>query len=197
MQKVLIIFAHPATHKSKINIELIKTVRSIKGVTINDLYENYPDFFINIKREQQLLAENNIIVWHHPMYWYSCPALLKEWIDLVLEHGFAYGRKGNALHGKTVFNAITTGGDAAVYKEGNKNHFSTHQLLAPFQQTAWLCGMKYLPPFVIHSAHKSDSIKVRQEMKKYKQVIIGLRDGTFNLEVFTEDKYLNNLISGE
>ena len=89
MKKILVLFAHPAFHKSRINIKLIDTIRDMEGVTINDLYETYPDFYIDVNREKQLLLDHDIIVWQHPFYWYSSPAILKEWMDLVLEHGFA------------------------------------------------------------------------------------------------------------
>lgn len=193
MQKILIIFAHPATHKSKINIELIKAVEPLEGVEINDLYENYPDFFIDIKREQQLLVENDIIVWHHPLYWYSCPALLKEWLDLVLEHGFAYGRKGNALRGKSVFNAISTGGSSDVYTSTGKNHFTIPQFLIPFHQTAVLCGMNYLPPFVVHGAHMLNNRGIILYAQKYRKIITGLRDEKFKNRLNSVN-YLNELL---
>ena len=41
-----------------------------------------------------------MIVFQHPVYWYSSPAILKEYQDLVLEYGFAYGHDGHALDGK-------------------------------------------------------------------------------------------------
>ncbi len=195
MNKILIIFAHPAAHKSKINRELIESVKTLSGVTVNDLYENYPDFFIDVKREQKQLIENDIIIWHHPFYWYSCPSLMKEWIDLVLEHGFAYGRYGNALHGKMILNSVTTGGKAEVYSETGRNHYTISQFLIPFHQTAMLCGMKYLPPFVIHDAHNFDSVDVKKEFNKYRKLIIGLRDGLMNDISFRDNIYLNHLIT--
>ena len=81
-------------YKSRINNELIKEVKSIEGVTFRDLYDEYPDFLIDIKREQESLLENDIIILQHPFYWYGCPAIVKEWVDLVLEYGFAYGPGG-------------------------------------------------------------------------------------------------------
>jgi len=78
---ILILFAHPALQKSRVNSRLIKYVRDIDGVTFHDLYEEYPDFHINIKREQKLLIESDIIVFHHPIFWFSVPAILKEWMD--------------------------------------------------------------------------------------------------------------------
>ena len=109
MKKILILFAHPAFQKSLINKALLNQVKGIEGVTINNLYEKYPDFFIDVAVEQKLLLEHDIIVWHHPFYWYSAPAIIKEWMDLVLEHGFAYGSKGRALEGKWAISAVSTG----------------------------------------------------------------------------------------
>src|SRR6516225_10847445 len=98
--RVLILFAHPALHKSRVNRRLIESVRGLDNVTINDLYEEYPTFDINVGREQELLLAHDVIVFQHPMYWYSSPAILKEWEDLVLEYGFAYGTGGTKLQGK-------------------------------------------------------------------------------------------------
>src|SRR5687768_17757187 len=56
-------------------------------------------------------------------------AILKEWQDLVLEHGWAYGPGGTALHGKITLNATTTGGPAAAYRRGGYNNFTVRELL--------------------------------------------------------------------
>ena len=90
-------------------------VSNERGVTINSLYDRYPDFYIDVIAEQQLLLEHDIIIWQHPFFWYSGPALLKEWFDLVLQHGFAYGEKGLKLQGKKAMSVITTGGRQDVY----------------------------------------------------------------------------------
>ncbi len=84
MTKVLILFAHPALEKSRVNKPLLQLANTLENVTIHDLYELYPDFNIDVPHEQQLLLEHDIILWHHPLYWYHAPALLKQWIDLVL-----------------------------------------------------------------------------------------------------------------
>lgn len=147
--RVLVLFAHPALQKSRINVRLAAAARPVPGVTFHDLYENYPDFHIDVPREQELLRSHDVIVFQHPFYWYSCPALLKEWLDLVLEYGFAYGPGGTALHGKTLVSALTTGGPANAYARTGYNHFTMAELLAPFEQTALLCGMKWHPPFIV------------------------------------------------
>lgn len=89
--RILILFAHPALENSRVNRYLIQAVEGLDSVTVHDLYEMYPDFHIDVKVEQDLLLAHDIIIFHHPFYWYSTPAIMKEWLDLVLEHGFAYG----------------------------------------------------------------------------------------------------------
>src|SRR5687767_4813346 len=143
MPQILILFAHPALEKSRVQYSLLKALTGLEGVTINDLYERYPDFDIDIRREKKLLMSHDIIVWQHPFYWYSSPALLKQWEDLVLEHGWAYGKNGTALAGKKVFSVLTSGGTFAAYQEGGLNKYTLHEYLKPFEQTANLCDMIY------------------------------------------------------
>lgn len=193
-KKVLILFAHPAFHKSRINCELISKAKGIDGITIQNLYEEYPNFHIDVKREQELLLQHDIIVWQHPFYWYSAPAIIKEWIDLVLEHNFAYGRKGTALQGKQVLSAITAGGRREAYQEGGYNNYSVKQLLAPFQQTVKLCRMQYLPPFVIHGTHLLDENKIQLRSESYKTLLISFRDDIFSEEEILQCEYLNDIL---
>ncbi len=193
--KILILYAHPIPHKSRINSELIKAVEDLDDVTVRHLYNLYPDFFIDVKAEQQLLLDHDIIVWQHPFYWYSAPAILKEWTDLVLEHGFAYGREGNALKGKQVLTATTTGGRMEAYTEGGHNHFTMNQFLAPFEQTARLCKMDYLPPFIIHGSLILDENAIRNAANDYRKIIISLRDKLFDDRELMEYQYINHILN--
>ena len=176
--RILILFAHPAYQRSRANRWLVEAVKDLDDVTFRDLYELYPDFDIDVPTEQKLLKEHDVIVFHHPFYWYSSPALLKEWQDLVLEHGFAYGREGKALTGKQLLTVITTGGGADAYRHEGYNHYTVPELLQPFAQTADLCGMRYLPPFVVHGVHQHHEPEVmKQHADRYRKVLEGLRDG--------------------
>jgi Flavodoxin-like fold len=76
--RILVLFAHPALQKSTINQQLIAAIRDLENVTINDLYEEYPDFYINVKREQRLLIDNDIIIFQRPFYRYASPAILNS-----------------------------------------------------------------------------------------------------------------------
>lgn len=155
-KKILVLFAHPLLEKSRANKALLGAYTRFGDCTFHDLYEEYPNFDVNIEREQALLLEHDIIVWHHPIYWYSCPPLLKQWIDMVLTVGWAYGPGGTALKDKTLIQVITTGGPEAVYQHDGHNRYTIPEFLRPFEQTARLCKMPYLPPFVVHGTHRLD-----------------------------------------
>lgn len=194
MKKILILFAHPAFSKSRINKSLIHSIDGMENITINNLYEKYPDFYIDVKAEQKLLLENDIIIWHHPFYWYSAPSIIKEWMDLVLEHGFAYGAQGRALEGKWALSVISTGGRKEVYCAAGSNHFTVNQFLTPFKQSANLCRMKYLPPFVVHGSHTITKEALIQITNDFKRVIRLLRDKKWNEKRFSKSEYINDLI---
>jgi glutathione-regulated potassium-efflux system ancillary protein KefG len=194
MNKILIEFAHPAIQKSRINRQLIDMVKNLENVTVNDLYENYPDFFIDVKKEQQLLLNHDIIIWHHPFYWYSAPALLIEWMDLVLEHGWAYGEYGRILEGKSVLSVISTGGRRDVYSKEGRNHYTMNEFLIPFKQSANLCRMQYLPPFIVHGAHTIKNSEIEAYAVQYKKLLNILGRGEFDKIKMNEVAYFNDLI---
>lgn len=179
-QRVLVLLAHPALHRSRVNRRMADAIRGLEGVTIHDLYEAYPDFDIHVAHEKALLEAHPILVWQHPFYWYSTPAILKEWQDLVLEFGWAYGPGGTALKGKPFLQALTTGGRAEAYHPEGFNRFTINQLLAPVEQTAHLCGLVRLPPFVVHNTHRLTHAEIDAYAKDYRRVITALRDGNLD-----------------
>ncbi len=175
--RVLILFAHPALHRSRINAALMEAVQGMEGVTFRDLYEEYPTLHVDVETEQELLLEHDVIVWQHPFYWYSAPALLKEWQDVVLEYGFAYGEGGTRLVGKRVLSALTTGGPEEAYQKTGYNRFTMRELLAPFAQTSFLCGMEYLEPFIIHGVRGLTAEQVQEWAQRYRARIAALVAG--------------------
>lgn len=188
---ILILFAHPALQKSRVNRKLIQYVIDIDGVTVHDLYEAYPDFHIHVGHEQQLLLDHNIIVFHHPIFWFSIPALLKEWQDLVLQHGWAYGIGGTALKGKKLLSVITSGGREELYRKEGYHKRAIAEFLAPIDQTAHVCGMDYLPPFVVHGTHTITEQEIARHGEDYRRILIALRDGTVDFEAACSLPLLN------
>jgi glutathione-regulated potassium-efflux system ancillary protein KefG len=194
MASILVLFAHPVLEKSRVHSALLRHIRHLEGITIHDLYEAYPDFDIDIKAEQRLLLQHDIIIWQHPFYWYSTPAILKQWQDLVLEHSWAYGSKGKMLTGKRIFNAISCGGRKESYEAGAHNRLSIRQLLGPLEQTARLCSMIYLPPFVIHGTHKLNDADIELYAVQYEQLLIALHNNRISETEWQQANYLNDLL---
>jgi len=175
--KILILFAHPRLSGSHVQRALYDAVRDLPGVTLHDLYAAYPDFTIDVGQEQSLLLDHDLIVLQHPFYWYSAPAIIKEWLDLVLELGWAYGPGGDKLHRKFLMNAISTGGTEAAYRRQGRNRFDIAELLSPFNQSAHLCGMAYLQPFAIFAGRWLTGEDLSIKTSDYQGLIEGLRDG--------------------
>ncbi len=166
-RSLLLILAHPAYHRSRANRALRVAAETVAGVTVHDLYETYPDFLIDVPAEQAQLAAHDVIVLQHPFYWYSGPALVKEWLDLVLTQGWAFGAGGVALAGKTWMQAVTTGGPAAAYEPGGLNRFTVEELLRPFEATAHLCGCRWAAPFVVTGSRQRPAAGLIEEATRY------------------------------
>ncbi|OXM13323.1 NAD(P)H-dependent oxidoreductase [Paenibacillus herberti] len=147
--RILVIVAHPNLDQSKVNKQWLERLQKEENVTVHNLYAEYPTFKIDVEKEQQLLVDHDRIVFQFPFYWYSSPALLKQWQDDVLTYGFAYGATGNKLHGKEMLLAISTGSPAEAYRDGGANRYPMEELVRPFQATANLCGLRFVPPFLL------------------------------------------------
>jgi glutathione-regulated potassium-efflux system ancillary protein KefG len=172
--RILILYAHPRPSSSIVQRALSNTAKSISGVTFHDLYAAYPDFGIDAAREQELLVAHDVIILQHPFYWYSSPAILKEWQDIVLDFGWAYGPGGNSLHGKIMMQAISTGGAEGFYHAKGRNRYSVDELLRPFNQTAYLCGMAYLKPFVVYEGRRISDDVLEGHVTRYRELLAGL-----------------------
>ncbi len=195
--KTLILFGHPAFQNSTINKGLVKDLENMENITFHDLYEEYPEMDIDIDREQNLLSDHDCIIFMFPMFWYSTPAIFKEWQDLVLEHGWAYGSKGNALKGKLFFCALTTGASREMFQPGNIQNHTIKQFLAPLTQTATLCKMKPLPPFVTHGGHNMSIEKLKEQHNRFRYLLTLITQNAFEIEQVLHYEYLNDFINQE
>jgi glutathione-regulated potassium-efflux system ancillary protein KefG len=175
--RILVLFAHPRLSGSVGQKALLGAIAGLEQVTVHDLYAAYPDFAIDAGHEQALLLEHDLLVFQHPFYWYSSPAIIKEWLDLVLENGWAYGPGGTKLAGKFMLSAMSTGGSEEAYGADERNRYEVRQLLAPFNQTAYLCHMAYLEPFVVYAPRRMNAAKLSAAAERYRDLIVGLRDG--------------------
>ncbi len=192
MAKILLVVAHPALEKSRNNIRLMKAAAAVDQVQVRDLYELYPRFYINTQKEQEYLEQHDIIILQHPFYWYSIPALMKQYLDTVFTHGWAYGKGVNKLKGKIIFNAITTSGTRESYSEDEHNRFPLSSYLVPVNQLAFVCKMHYLPPFVMHESGKADASASSLHAKHFKAMLRMFTGNDFDHKALQELEYLND-----
>ncbi|CAH7222023.1 NAD(P)H-dependent oxidoreductase [Vibrio chagasii] len=193
--RVLVLFAHPSQHRSEANKPLFEQAKRIDGVTCVDLYAEYPTFKINIDREQKRLLDHDIIIFQFPLYWYSTPAILKEWQDLVLEYGFAYGTDGNELEGKKFLCSITAGGKEDAYQTDGYNHFTIRELLHPLEQTAALCGMEYLAPYALFGSRTAlEESRITGHVERYKFLLESLVAGNIDYKKAKKAAKLNHYL---
>jgi glutathione-regulated potassium-efflux system ancillary protein KefF len=132
---------------------MLAAVRDLPEVEVRSLYDLYPDFDIDVAAEQAALLRADLLVWLHPVYWYSVPAMLKHWFDVVLVRGWAYGDGGVALQGKHCLWVATTGGGESSFAETGVHQWPFAAFEAPIRQTAKFCGMVWEQPLALHGAH--------------------------------------------
>ncbi len=181
MKSILVLYAHPAPRHSTANKQMIAAAQSIDNVTFVDLYARYPRFKIDIDKEQEQLLAHDIIIFQFPLMWYSTPSILKEWQDLVLEYGFAYGEGGKALKGKCLLPIVTVGGPEQAYEVDGYNNHSLQTFLTPLEQTANLCSLQYLPPLALFaSLRAANDGRLDEHSAGYEQLLVALRDESFD-----------------
>ena len=152
---IYVLAAHPNWRDSRVNRRLARAAQAVAGVRVRDLYASYADYDIDVAAEQRAVEAARLVVLQHPIQWYSMPPLMKLWLDDVLTYGWAYGRGGTALQGKDLWLVATTGGAESSYHPQGYNRYFFDAFLPPYEQTAALCGLRFLPPLVLHGAHRA------------------------------------------
>ncbi|MEJ5989800.1 NAD(P)H-dependent oxidoreductase [Ramlibacter sp. PS3R-8] len=166
---VYVLAAHPDWRESRVNRQLMAVAGSLPGVKVQDLYGRYPDYDIDVPAEQANAQAAQLLVLLHPIQWYSMPPLMKLWLDEVLRYGWAYGRGGTALQGKDVWLVATTGGPESSYHPQGYNRYFFDAFLPPYEQTATLCGMRFLPPLLLHGAHRATPPELQAHVEVFRQ----------------------------
>jgi len=170
--EILVLVAHPELEQSRANRRMLAAARQLEVATparvaVRDLYALYPDYLIDVAAEQEMLAAAKLVVWQHPIHWYGMPPLLKLWLDEVLAFGWAYGPGGTSVRGKDLWLAATTGGPEDSYRPDSYNRYFFDAFLPPYEQTAALCGMRFLPPLLLHGAHKAGEAELAAHADRY------------------------------
>ncbi|MGP6088948.1 NAD(P)H-dependent oxidoreductase [Antarctobacter jejuensis] len=183
MAKLLVYYAHPGQRYSHANAAMAIAARALSGFTLVDLYAEYPRHNIDVDREQARLLNHDVILFQFPLFWYSTPSLIKEWQDLVLEHGFAYGHEGDRLAGKIMMLAVTAAGPEEAYAPDGYQHFPLRTFLSPLEQTARLCRMRFPAPYVLHGALAAqNSGRIGPHAEGYARLLCAIRDDCYDFD---------------
>jgi glutathione-regulated potassium-efflux system ancillary protein KefF len=148
---ILIIHAHPYPGRSQAGRALLDAVRDLPGLEVRSLYDLYPDFDIDVDDERAALQRADLVVWLHPVYWYSVPGMLKHWFDVVLVRQLTVG-VDDGLRGKHCLWVATTGGQLSSFSADGIHQLSFDQIEAPIRQTARFCGMTWEKPLTLFGA---------------------------------------------
>lgn len=165
---ICLVYAHPYPDRSRANRALLAAVSQLPQLRVRALYDLYPDFAIDVEAEQAELSAASLIVFQHPLYWYSVPGLLKHYFDKVLARGWAYG-EGRALTGKRCMWAISTGGDLESYTADHAHARPMSDFLPPLEQTARFCNMHWEPPTLLYGAHYLSDAQLAEEATAYRK----------------------------
>lgn len=184
MSRPLVYYAHPGHKYSHVNRFMARAAAAVDGVTFVDLYRDYPRFDIDVNVEQQRLLDHDVILFQFPLFWYSTPSIIKEWEDLVLEHGFAYGHDGDRLAGKRMMLVVSGAGPKDAYTHAGYQHFPIRTFLTPLEQTARLCKMHFLAPYVLYAALRApEAGLVEPHVDGYRQLLEAIRDDRYDFDV--------------
>lgn len=166
--KTLVLLFHPDFEHSKVNQEMCQVIQDVPGVKVRNMYQLYSSSKINVTQEHQLLEQVDRVILQFPIRWYSAPALLKEWEDKILAPGWAYQGK-YALNNKELTVAATFG--AGGYRHNSYSHYTPHELLRPFQATAYHLKMKFMQPFIITNIKQKDGIHLNNQIRQYRDFV--------------------------
>lgn len=200
MKKATIILAHPNLKSSLANKAIVDVVKAkAEDVEVRDIYSLYPDFKVDVEREQAALEESDVVVFQFPWFWYSAPSLLKEYIDAVFAFNWAYGPLGNKLEGKKFIISTTVGAAEEFYQPGGGNNFYMAQLLSPFEQTALKTRMIWQKPILAYGSvyipdiYQSKKIVTRRAQGYGEELVVRLK----SLTEFSEEKHIREFFINE
>src|SRR5699024_4502579 len=112
------------------------------------------DSKIDIAQEQALIEAHQHIILQFPLYWFSCPPLLKQWLDEVFAYGWAFGPGGDKLRHRKLGLAVSTGSCLQDYSPTGRYQVSLEEVLTSFSCIAKYVEADYQTPFAFYGANE-------------------------------------------
>ncbi|KRL55546.1 hypothetical protein FC70_GL001147 [Paucilactobacillus oligofermentans DSM 15707 = LMG 22743] len=142
-----------------------------------------------VASERLLLIKADRIVFQFPLYWYSAPAILKQWLDEV----FSVNQLD--LSGKELGLVVSTGSPSKDFQAGGTEKYAMSEVLRPYEMLANRMGMKYLTPVVIHQFAYLKETDKQQLLVRYQQYVTNEQFASFNGQVNWFVKGLNERVA--
>lgn len=162
---ISLLYAHPYAQHAPQEQQVLETVKQWPGLELRQLYQLYPDFYIDVALEQKMLLHSRAIILHYPMQLGLPPALLVQYLHKVFHYGWAYGQEeagqvAGALQGKKIWvvtHAVASQQDPCYLQE----------MLSPLHQLALCCGLQWLTPLLLPDL--IDSVAVESAAGLFRQ----------------------------
>lgn len=167
--KVLIINGHPKPHESYTQRFFYESVATEETVDFVELSE----MTLENKNARVDLTTYDRILLQFPIYWYSAPALLKQWIDETFRSTMPY------LKHKEFGVIVFFGSAQHKFGSGNAERYTIDEMLKPFEMLANYFEMHYLPPFAVFQFSYLTDIKRKQLLVAYQQHVTGEKQQSF------------------
>jgi putative NADPH-quinone reductase len=164
---ISLLYAHPYAHHARLEQMMLNAVQHWPGLELRELYQLYPDFYIDVALEQKMLIHSDAIILHYPMQWGLPPALLVQYLHKVFQYGWAYGKDASAqsvmsLKGKK-FWLVTH----AVASHHELDPCYQQTMFTPLRQLALSCGMEWQQPLMLPEL--TDSVIATQAAELFRQ----------------------------
>ena len=142
--KTLLVVGHPRLGESTTQQFLKAAAGECSNVTWHELQLPF-----EVTQEQALIQQHDRIIVQFPLYWYSAPAVVRQWFDEVWRMPLTTGNY-RLLRGKQLGVVVTAGAARNEFQAGGKQGATMDEVLRPYQMTARVTEMEYLPALPIY-----------------------------------------------
>jgi len=176
--KTLVIMAHSNPKDSKFNKVIQEALQEEETIIYKDIKSLYDNFNFDVKKEQQDIIDAQKIVFQFPLYWYTAPSILKQWVDDIFAYDFAFKYneakewEALALVGKKFQMVVTLGGSKEEYEEIGIN---INNCLSSYSSTALVLGMEEQKPYLLYGV---DSNKYSNE--ELDNIVLDIKESVLN-----------------
>ena len=168
MTKTIVYIAHPDLATSSSQQFLLSSGTHITDATFVDLQAEFDQTgHFDFEGEQNRLLEYDRVVFQFHLYWYQAPAIMKVWLDAVLEDRQSNATFARKMAQKELGIVVVAGVKAEHYQAGGREKRTLSELLSSYEVVANYFGMTYLPIFSVHQFAYMSELEKMELMYQY------------------------------